>query len=64
VTRKNVRPECAGPRRAALREGDAQQQAAATPEKGYYVRIWKRDRARGRWKLALDTTRPLPPVEK
>ncbi|MGI9107761.1 MAG: YybH family protein [Pyrinomonadaceae bacterium] len=32
-------------------------------EKGYYVRIWKRD-ATGRWKIALDTTNPLPPEEK
>lgn len=40
--------------------------AAGTPsasEKGYYVRVWKRDRA-GRWKIALDTTHPLPPAQK
>ena len=34
--------------------------ASAAAEKGYYVRVWKRDRA-GRWKIALDATHPLPP---
>jgi ketosteroid isomerase-like protein len=38
--------------------------ATATAEKGYYVRVWKRDGARGRWKIVLDTTHPLPPAEK
>ena len=34
-------------------------------EKGYYVRVWKRDGAGGgRWKIVLDTTHPLPPAEK
>jgi hypothetical protein len=48
--------------RYELREGDA---PAATAEKGYYVRVWKRDRAGGgRWKIALDTTHPLPPEAK
>ncbi len=28
-------------------------------EKGYYVRIWKRD-AKGKWKLELDTLSPIP----
>ncbi len=28
-------------------------------EKGYYVRVWKRD-DRGNWKLALDTFSPIP----
>jgi len=28
-------------------------------EKGYYVRVWKRD-ARGKWKLVLDTFSPIP----
>jgi len=37
--------------------------AAAAAEKGYYVRVWKRD-STGRWKIALDTTHPLPPEEK
>jgi ketosteroid isomerase-like protein len=37
--------------------------AGAASEKGYYVRVWKRDRA-GHWKIALDTTHPLPPAEK
>ena len=32
-------------------------------EKGYYVRVWKRDR-RGDWKLALDTLSPVPPESK
>jgi ketosteroid isomerase-like protein len=35
-----------------------------TAEKGYYVRVWKRDGSRGRWKIVLDTTHPLPPTEK
>ncbi|HEV2801355.1 MAG TPA: nuclear transport factor 2 family protein [Pyrinomonadaceae bacterium] len=35
----------------------------ATLEKGYYVRVWKRDR-KGVWKIVLDTTHPLPPAEK
>lgn len=48
--------------RYELREGGAR---SATAEKGYYVRIWKRERAAGgRWKIALDTTHPLPPGEK
>ena len=38
--------------------------ATATAEKGYYVRVWKRDGARGRWRIVLDTTHPLPPAEK
>ena len=29
------------------------------PEKGYYVRVWKRD-AKGKWKLVLDTLSPIP----
>ncbi|MFS8084220.1 MAG: YybH family protein [Acidobacteriota bacterium] len=29
-------------------------------EKGYYVRVWKRD-GRGVWKLVLDTFSPVPP---
>jgi ketosteroid isomerase-like protein len=36
---------------------------ATAAEKGYYVRVWKRD-ASGRWKIALDTTHPLPPEQK
>jgi ketosteroid isomerase-like protein len=32
-------------------------------EKGYYVRVWKRDNS-GKWKLALDTTSPVPPENK
>ena len=35
------------------REGEAK------PEKGYYVRVWKRD-ARGHWQIALDTTTTIP----
>jgi ketosteroid isomerase-like protein len=50
--------------RYELREGGAQA-AAATTEKGYYVRVWKRDRpGADRWKIVLDTTHPLPPGEK
>lgn len=37
--------------------------ASSASEKGYYVRVWKRDRA-GRWKIALDTTHPLLSAEK
>jgi ketosteroid isomerase-like protein len=53
--------------RYELREGDARQRATAETEKGYYVRVWKRDGARsgtGRWKIVLDTTHPLPPSQK
>ena len=46
--------------RYELRASGAQMAAAA--EKGYYVRVWKRDSS-GRWKIALDTTHPLPPAE-
>jgi ketosteroid isomerase-like protein len=34
--------------------------SAATVEKGYYVRVWKRNKD-GQWKLVLDTTNPIPP---
>lgn len=34
--------------------------AAAVAEKGYFVRVWKRNKD-GKWKIALDTTHPLPP---
>ena len=44
--------------------GGAAQTTAAAAEKGYYVRVWKRERAGGRWKIALDTMHPLPPGEK
>lgn len=37
--------------------------ASAATEKGYYVRVWKRNKE-GRWKVVLDTTNPLPPDEK
>ncbi|MCA1566343.1 MAG: nuclear transport factor 2 family protein [Acidobacteria bacterium] len=53
--------------RYELREGDAPRNATAATEKGYYVRVWKRDAARGaggRWRIVLDTTHPLPPAEK
>jgi ketosteroid isomerase-like protein len=32
-------------------------------EKGYYVRVWKRDQ-KSNWKLALDTLSPVPPETK
>lgn len=32
-------------------------------EKGYYVRVWKRDET-GEWKIVLDTTLPVPPAVK
>jgi ketosteroid isomerase-like protein len=32
-------------------------------EKGYYVRVWKRDTHR-KWKLVLDTLSPIPPQAK
>ena len=34
--------------------------AAGTPEKGHYLRIWKRQGGDA-WKLVLDITNPLPP---
>ena len=37
--------------------------AATRAEKGYYVRVWKRNK-KGKWKVVLDTTNPLPPDEK
>ncbi|HYO99274.1 MAG TPA: nuclear transport factor 2 family protein [Pyrinomonadaceae bacterium] len=51
--------------RYELRGGSGATGAAlvTAPEKGYYVRVWKRDHA-GRWKIALDTTHPLPSAEK
>ncbi len=45
------------------REEDARAGETALAEKGYYVRIWKRDR-KGASKIVLDTTHPLPPAEK
>jgi ketosteroid isomerase-like protein len=36
---------------------------AAALEKGYYVRVWKRNKE-GAWKLVLDTTSPIPPEKK
>jgi ketosteroid isomerase-like protein len=36
---------------------------AKDPEKGYYVRVWKRDN-QGQWKLVLDTLSPIPPETK
>ncbi|HEV7905736.1 MAG TPA: nuclear transport factor 2 family protein [Pyrinomonadaceae bacterium] len=50
--------------RYELREDEATRDATTATEKGYYVRVWKRDGARGRWKIVLDTTHPLPPAEK
>jgi ketosteroid isomerase-like protein len=40
-----------------LRRGDNE------VEKGYYVRVWKRNGS-GKWKLALDTLSPIPPEAK
>lgn len=37
--------------------------AAGTPEKGHYLRIWKRQGGDA-WKLLLDITNPLPPPPK
>jgi len=34
--------------------------AAGALEKGYYVRVWKRDE-RGQWKIAMDVANALPP---
>ncbi|HEY0083429.1 MAG TPA: nuclear transport factor 2 family protein [Pyrinomonadaceae bacterium] len=45
-------------------ESRAEGAPTATPEKGYYVRVWKRERAGSSWKIALDTTHPLPPGEQ
>jgi ketosteroid isomerase-like protein len=50
--------------RYELRAGEAKPGATTATEKGYYVRVWKRDGANGRWKIVLDTTHPLPPAEK
>lgn len=40
-----------------LRRGDNE------VEKGYYVRVWKRNGS-GKWKLVLDTLSPIPPETK
>ena len=32
-------------------------------EKGYYVRVWRRD-GKGKWKVMLDTLSPIPPEKK
>ncbi len=32
----------------------------AQPQKGYFVRVWKRD-AKGQWRIVIDTVNPLPP---
>jgi ketosteroid isomerase-like protein len=37
--------------------------ASAAVEKGYFVRVWKRNKD-GKWKVVLDTTNPLPPEQK
>lgn len=52
--------------RYELREDGAQHAVATATEKGYYVRVWKRDGAgrAGHWKIVLDTTHPLPPQDK
>ena len=44
-------------------EIEGQGAAGAPLEKGYYVRVWKRNKD-GKWKVALDTTNPLPPETK
>ncbi|HVG31650.1 MAG TPA: nuclear transport factor 2 family protein [Pyrinomonadaceae bacterium] len=36
---------------------------AASVEKGYFVRVWKRNKD-GKWKVVLDTTNPLPQEQK
>jgi ketosteroid isomerase-like protein len=33
--------------------------AAPETERGYYVRVWKRD-SKGNWKIAIDVAKPLP----
>ena len=38
---------------------ELKREGVAKPEKGYYVRVWKRD-ASGRWQIALDTTTTIP----
>jgi ketosteroid isomerase-like protein len=42
--------------------GSYELRAAATQEKGYYVRVWKR--VGNKWRVALDTASPLPPDAK
>jgi ketosteroid isomerase-like protein len=43
-----------------LREDNS---SAALVEKGYFVRVWKRNKD-GKWRVVLDTTNPLPPEQK
>ncbi len=42
--------------------GNYEQKDGAQMEKGYYVRVWKR--VDNKWRVALDTTNPLPPDAK
>lgn len=42
--------------------GSYEQKDGATTEKGYYVRVWLREG--NKWRVALDTTSPLPPETK
>ena len=37
--------------------------SSASGEKGYYVRVWKRD-SQGRWRIVFDLPRALPAGEK
>jgi ketosteroid isomerase-like protein len=43
-----------------LRENNT---TTAAVEKGYFVRVWKRNKD-GKWRVVLDTTNPLPPEQK
>ena len=36
------------------------QQSGGSVEKGYYVRVWKRD-SRNRWRITVDIASPIPP---
>jgi hypothetical protein len=48
-------------------ETTARRGETTAAEKGYDVRIWKRDGTKagaGRWKIVPDTTHPLPLTEK
>jgi ketosteroid isomerase-like protein len=42
---------------------ELQYEGSQETQKGYYVRVWKRD-AQGHWKIVLDTTTILPKEEK
>jgi ketosteroid isomerase-like protein len=44
-------------------ESKAANSQDASPEKGFYARVWKKDQA-NKWKLVADVVKPAPPDQK